>query len=363
MSKGELTVEPPAGTVDSKGLKGGALGLLSSIVVGMASTAPAYSLAASLGLIVASGIYTVHRERVRAVGDAVGARILERILDDEIRHVAAGAKHFIAWCEKHGETLEDPITNMAEFEQERTSGAIRTDFILSAEIMAIALAEVAGEPLLNRAIILAVVGVVITVAVYGAVALIVKMDDVGLHLAAIVFYWWVKKENLVVPMITGKKRREAVQTIARPPWLAPLLIAAVVVLRSLRRLDRSAGEIEQERILITTQLVLRESCGPAPRAPAPAAAAPAAGAGAAGRGPHGSRGAHHGARPHPARRLADGLRPRARHAVRPEPDAGRAALSDAGGIGADAAAGGLRALGNQARGRTGLKPTADRVGA
>jgi amino acid transporter len=55
MSKGELTLEPPAGSVDSKGLKGGALGLLSSVVVGMASTAPAYSLAASLGLIVASG--------------------------------------------------------------------------------------------------------------------------------------------------------------------------------------------------------------------------------------------------------------------------------------------------------------------
>ena len=55
MSKGELTLEPPASSVDSKGLKGGALGLLSSVVVGMASTAPAYSLAASLGLIVASG--------------------------------------------------------------------------------------------------------------------------------------------------------------------------------------------------------------------------------------------------------------------------------------------------------------------
>ena len=59
MSKGELTVEAagPAssGGVDSKGLKGGALGLVSSIVVGMASTAPAYSLAASLGLIIASG--------------------------------------------------------------------------------------------------------------------------------------------------------------------------------------------------------------------------------------------------------------------------------------------------------------------
>lgn len=55
MSKGELAVEAGSGAVDSKGLKGGALGLVSSIVVGMASTAPAYSLAASLGLVVAAG--------------------------------------------------------------------------------------------------------------------------------------------------------------------------------------------------------------------------------------------------------------------------------------------------------------------
>ncbi len=54
MSKGELTLEPSGSGVESKGLKGGALGLVSSIVVGMASTAPAYSLAATLGLIVAS---------------------------------------------------------------------------------------------------------------------------------------------------------------------------------------------------------------------------------------------------------------------------------------------------------------------
>ena len=55
MAKGELQVEPGSNTVECKGLKGGALGLLSSVVVGMASTAPAYSLAATLGLIVASG--------------------------------------------------------------------------------------------------------------------------------------------------------------------------------------------------------------------------------------------------------------------------------------------------------------------
>ncbi|MFN5086494.1 MAG: DUF808 domain-containing protein [Novosphingobium sp.] len=83
---------------------------------------------------------------------------------------------------KHGETLEDPIEDMATFEKERISGAVRTDFILSAEIMAISLAEVASEPLVSRGIILALVGIVITVAVYGVVALIVKMDDIGLHL-------------------------------------------------------------------------------------------------------------------------------------------------------------------------------------
>ena len=63
------------------------------------------------------------------------------------------------------------------------AGAIRTDFILSAEIMVIALKEVISEPVVSRGAILAVVGVGITVVVYGVVALIVKMDDVGLALA------------------------------------------------------------------------------------------------------------------------------------------------------------------------------------
>jgi predicted DNA repair protein MutK len=63
------------------------------------------------------------------------------------------------------------------------SGAVRTDFILSAEIMVIALNEVAGEVLWERALILGVVAVLITALVYGVVALIVKMDDIGLALA------------------------------------------------------------------------------------------------------------------------------------------------------------------------------------
>jgi hypothetical protein len=73
--------------------------------------------------------------------------------------------------------------NSAEHEATMVSGAVRTDFILSAEIMAIALAEVSNEPFFTRALILAVVAVAITAGVYGFVALIVKMDDIGLHLA------------------------------------------------------------------------------------------------------------------------------------------------------------------------------------
>jgi predicted DNA repair protein MutK len=84
---------------------------------------------------------------------------------------------------KHGETLEDQPTDVAAFEKSRIAGAVRTDLILSAEIMAIALAEVADQTFVGRAIILALVGVVITLMVYGAVGLLVKMDDIGLHLA------------------------------------------------------------------------------------------------------------------------------------------------------------------------------------
>ena len=68
-------------------------------------------------------------------------------------------------------------------EDRMVSGAIRTDFILSAEIMVIALNEVTDQAFIARAVILALVAVAITLLVYGVVGLIVKMDDVGLHLA------------------------------------------------------------------------------------------------------------------------------------------------------------------------------------
>jgi uncharacterized protein len=79
---------------------------------------------------------------------------------------------------------DEPVTVQgADQEKVMVRGAIRTDFILSAEIMVISLNEVADQGLVPRAIILVVVAIGITLLVYGVVGLIVKMDDVGLHLS------------------------------------------------------------------------------------------------------------------------------------------------------------------------------------
>ncbi|HSG90083.1 MAG TPA: DUF808 domain-containing protein, partial [Pseudomonadales bacterium] len=81
--------------------------------------------------------------------------------------------------EELGLALDDP----AALEKQKVAGAIRTDFILSAEIMAIALAEVPDAGYVTQAVALAVVAIGITAGVYGVVALIVKADDAGLVLA------------------------------------------------------------------------------------------------------------------------------------------------------------------------------------
>ena len=80
------------------------------------------------------------------------------------------------------QALADPKVDLVEFEKQKIKGAIRTDFILSAEIIAIALGAAAGETLVRQAGVLVVIALVMTVGVYGLVAAIVKFDDVGLYL-------------------------------------------------------------------------------------------------------------------------------------------------------------------------------------
>jgi predicted DNA repair protein MutK len=82
-----------------------------------------------------------------------------------------------------GEDVEDLALSSAELEKQKVGGAIRTDLILSAEIMAISLASVQDETFAIRAAALAVTALLVTGGVYGLVGLIVKMDDIGLHLA------------------------------------------------------------------------------------------------------------------------------------------------------------------------------------
>ena len=79
--------------------------------------------------------------------------------------------------------LLDAVTDPAELEKMQVAGAVRTDFILSAEIMAIALAELEANSFVMQAAALAAVAILITVAVYGLVAIIVKLDDIGLNLS------------------------------------------------------------------------------------------------------------------------------------------------------------------------------------
>jgi uncharacterized protein len=83
----------------------------------------------------------------------------------------------------HEARLGTVLLNPQTLEDEKVASAIKTDFILSAEIMAITLATIPDESILMQALVLAIVGIGITVAVYGVVALIVKADDVGVALA------------------------------------------------------------------------------------------------------------------------------------------------------------------------------------
>ncbi|WP_313824400.1 DUF808 domain-containing protein [Leclercia sp.] len=95
---------------------------------------------------------------------------------------------------------QDPVT----FEKDKIKGAIRTDFILSAEIVAITLGIVADAPLLNQVLVLSGIAIVVTIGVYGLVGVIVKLDDVG--------YWLSDKTSALAKMF-GK----ALLVIA--PWL------------------------------------------------------------------------------------------------------------------------------------------------
>lgn len=95
-----------------------------------------------------------------------------------------GAEKVWYWITGHHEPgpQRAAALSAAHLEEQRVKGAIKTDFILSAEIMTITLASIDAESLWMQAVVLAIVAFLITLVVYGAVALIVKLDDIGLRM-------------------------------------------------------------------------------------------------------------------------------------------------------------------------------------
>jgi predicted DNA repair protein MutK len=106
------------------------------------------------------------------------------------------------------QALRDPQLDLVALEQDKIKGAVRTDFILSAEIVVISLGTVADAPLAQKAAVLAGVALVMTVGVYGLVAGIVKLDDAGL---------WLSRQASAAQQALGRG------LIAFAPWLMKAL--------------------------------------------------------------------------------------------------------------------------------------------
>ena len=119
-------------------------------------------------------------------------KVLHSPAEDSDRHAALA------------QALADPATDLVLVERDKIAGAVRTDFILSAEIIAITLGTVAQSPLLQQAVVVGGIAVVMTVGVYGFVAGIVKLDDLGL---------WLSGRRGAVSRATGRGLLHAA------PWL------------------------------------------------------------------------------------------------------------------------------------------------
>ena len=127
---------------------------------------------------------------------------------EKVLHSLQRDKH-----EKSPEARQQRLDKLAqqdprEFEKKKIKGAVRTDFILSAEIVAITLGIVSEAPLLNQVMVLAGIAILVTVGVYGIVAAIVKIDDLG---------YWLNEKSSAVARGIGRF------LLAFAPWLMKIL--------------------------------------------------------------------------------------------------------------------------------------------
>ena len=135
----------------------------------------------------------------------------EKILHKLLHTKEDDAKHL----ENHRRALQaSEPQNIIQAEKDKIKGAVRTDFILSAEIIVISLGTVSAEPLLKQALVLITISVLMTIGVYGLVAGIVKLDDFGL---------WLKRSR---GALAGMRRALGASILAAAPWLMRFLSIA-----------------------------------------------------------------------------------------------------------------------------------------
>lgn len=127
---------------------------------------------------------------------------------EKVLHTLAARKHKET-PEARQQRLEAlAAQNPQQFEKDKIKGAVRTDFILSAEIVAITLGIVADAPLLNQVLILSGIALLVTIGVYGLVGIIVKLDDMG--------YWLAERQGALA-QVMGKG------LLVLAPWLMKIL--------------------------------------------------------------------------------------------------------------------------------------------
>ena len=126
-------------------------------------------------------------------------KFLHSAAEDEAEHAS------------HAQANANPVVDLVAFEKEKIQGAVRTDFILSAEIIVIALGTVASAPFLQQVAVLVGIAIVMTAGVYGLVGGIVKLDDLGL---------WLSRKGSSAAQTLGRG------LVAAAPWLMKFLTVA-----------------------------------------------------------------------------------------------------------------------------------------
>ncbi|HBN2764766.1 TPA: DUF808 domain-containing protein [Klebsiella oxytoca] len=131
---------------------------------------------------------------------------------------------------------QDPMA----FERDKVKGAVRTDFILSAEIVAITLGIVAEAPLLNQILILSGIALLVTVGVYGLVGIIVKLDDMG---------YWLAEKSSALAQWTGKAllaiAPRLMKVLSIVGTLAMFLVGGGIVVHGLTPLHHAIENLAQ----------------------------------------------------------------------------------------------------------------------